>query len=150
MTCISLTFRTKALLNESDDLAFLDTPHHSFPSQHHRDKKSVCYIKLTRNGRYNRTVRVNQLTKPSASRAIISELPSHQNTLTSSRSINRESRILNINRQFCTSVYTQNILWNKYLWLNFLLLSIPIVEYSFRTYHDIPPHLHRCFHFLYQ
>ena len=126
MTYISLTFRIKALLNESDDLTSLDTPHHSFPSQHHRDGKSVCYIESIYNGCY--TVRV----KSSASRAIIAELPSHQSTLTNSRSANRESRTVNSNREFRASVYIQNILWNKYLLLN-------ISEYSFCTYHDIPP-----------
>ena len=39
-TLISLTFRTKAFLDESDDFVSLDTPHHSFPLQHHRDGKS--------------------------------------------------------------------------------------------------------------
>ena len=39
-TSISLTFRTKASLYESDDLVSLDTPHHSLPLQHHRDGKS--------------------------------------------------------------------------------------------------------------
>ena len=32
-TSISLTLRTKAFLDESDDLVSLDTPHHSFPMQ---------------------------------------------------------------------------------------------------------------------
>ena len=132
MTYISLTFRTKALLNESDDVAYLDTPHPNFPSQHHRDGKLVCYRESTHNSRYNYTVRVNQQSKPSASRAIIAELSSHQNTLTSSQSVNRESRTINSNREFCASVYTLNILWNKYLLLN-------ISEYSFRTYHDLQP-----------
>ena len=38
-TSISLTLRTKAFLDESDDLVSLDTTHHSFPLQHHRDGK---------------------------------------------------------------------------------------------------------------
>ena len=37
---ISLTFRTKAFLDESNDLVFLDTRHQSFPLQLHRDEKS--------------------------------------------------------------------------------------------------------------
>ena len=37
VTSISLTFRTKAFLHESDDLVALDTPHNSFPLQRHRD-----------------------------------------------------------------------------------------------------------------
>ena len=37
VTSISLTFRTKAFLHESDDLVALDTPHHSFPLQRYRD-----------------------------------------------------------------------------------------------------------------
>ena len=40
-TPISFTFRTKAFLDESDDLVFLDKPHHSFSLQHHRDGKSL-------------------------------------------------------------------------------------------------------------
>ena len=32
---ISLTFRTKIFLDESDELVSLDTLHHSFPLQHH-------------------------------------------------------------------------------------------------------------------
>ena len=30
-----------AFLDESDDLVSLDTPHHSFPLQHHRDGKTL-------------------------------------------------------------------------------------------------------------
>ena len=46
---ISLTFRTKAFLDESDDLVSLNTPHHSSPLQHHRDEKSFSReVALTR------------------------------------------------------------------------------------------------------
>ena len=37
---ISLTFRTKAFVDESEDLVSLDTPHMVFPLLHHRDGKS--------------------------------------------------------------------------------------------------------------
>ena len=39
-TPISLTFRTKAFLDESEDLVSLDTPHIVFPRWHHRDGES--------------------------------------------------------------------------------------------------------------
>ena len=42
VTSISLTFRTKAFLHESDDLVALDTPHNSFPLQRHRDGDTLC------------------------------------------------------------------------------------------------------------
>ena len=46
-TSISLTLRTKAFLDESDDLVSLDTPHHSFPLQRHRVGKSFsCEVSL--------------------------------------------------------------------------------------------------------
>ena len=40
-TPISLTFRTKAFLDEFEDLVSLDTPHIIFPRWHHRDGESL-------------------------------------------------------------------------------------------------------------
>ena len=54
-TPISLTFRTKAFLDESEDFVSLDKPHHSFPAQHHRDGKS--FSRKVALGRYIASLR---------------------------------------------------------------------------------------------
>ena len=40
-TPIPPTFLTKIFRDKSDDLVSLNTPHHSFPLQHHRDGESI-------------------------------------------------------------------------------------------------------------